>query len=174
MPPKRRPPTEAADALVSVAPLVSRWIERLLARHAPPLTVPQYLALRAIATEETSGAALARRAGVSGPAVSQLLAGLADAGLLERRELAEDRRRQTLTLTHAGHRALESARALLREQVASLLGELPPPEADALARALPRVEVALSGAPPPRRLPPPHPPPRRPARGRAHRAPGEP
>ncbi len=30
------------------APLVSRWIERLLAAHDPPLTVAQYLTLQAI------------------------------------------------------------------------------------------------------------------------------
>jgi DNA-binding MarR family transcriptional regulator len=164
-----RPQADAAEALIAVAPLVSRWIERLLARHEPPLTVAQYLALRAIATEGVSGVELAQRTGVSGPAVSQLLAGLADAALLERRELAEDRRRHILTLTTAGQRALDSAQTLLRHQVASLLGELPRPEADALARALPRVEAVLSGASPPRRPPPPRPPPPHPARGGARR-----
>ena len=99
MSPPRHPPTDAADALVAVAPLVSRWIDRLLAGHDPPLTVAQFLALRAIGTGAVSGSELARRAGVSGPAVSQLLSGLAGAGLLERRELDEDRRRQALGLS---------------------------------------------------------------------------
>jgi DNA-binding MarR family transcriptional regulator len=159
MPPPRRPPhrssIEAADALVVVAPLVSRWIERLLAAHEPPLTVAQFLVLRAVASESVSGSELARRTGVSGPAVSQLLTGLADAGLLERGELAEDRRRQTLAVSPSGERALGSARALVRGRLSALLAELPRPEADALARALPHVEAALSGAPPPRRPPPP-------------------
>jgi len=159
MPPPRRPPIEAAEALVAVAPLVSRWIERLLAGHEPSLTVAQFLALRAIATEEASASELARRTGVSGPAVSQLLAGLADAGLLERRELSQDRRRQTLALSARGARALVSAQTLLRERLSTLLAGLPRPEADALARALPHVEATLSGAPPPRRPPPPRPPP---------------
>ena len=39
---------QAAEALVRTAPLVSRWIERLLAGHEPPLTVAQYLALQAV------------------------------------------------------------------------------------------------------------------------------
>jgi DNA-binding MarR family transcriptional regulator len=168
MPPPHRPQTEAAEALVGVAPLVSRWIERLLASHDPSLTVAQFLALRAIATEGVSGSELARRAGVSGPAVSQLLAGLVDGGLLERGELVEDRRRQTLALSGPGRRALASAQTLLRERLSSLLTELPRLEADALARALPRVEATLSGAPPPRRPPhhrrPPPPPPRPPRR----------
>src|SRR5437660_1132090 len=115
MPPPRRPPTDAAEALVAVAPLVSRWIERLLASHQPPLTVAQFLALRAIAIEGVSGSELARRAGVSGPAVSQLLASLADAGLLERHASSEDRRRQTLLLSPRGKRTLRSAQTLLSE-----------------------------------------------------------
>jgi DNA-binding MarR family transcriptional regulator len=151
-------PFAAADALIVVAPLANRWIERLLASHQPPLTVTQFLALRAIAAEGVSGSELARRAGVSGPAVSQLLSGLADAGLLEREELPEDRRRQTLTLSTRGQRALTSAHALLRERLTPLLAELPRPEADALTRALPHLEAALSGTPPPRRPPPPRPP----------------
>jgi len=131
----------------------------LLARHEPPLTVPQYLAMRAIATESVSGSELARRTGVSGPAVSQLLAGLVDSGLVQRRAMENDRRRQELALTPAGRRAFKSAQALLRERLGALLVELPRPEADALSRVLPRVEAALSGTAPPRRPPPPPPPP---------------
>jgi len=160
------PPTEAAEALIGVAPLVSRWIERLLAGHDPPLTLAQFLALRAIDTEGVSGSELARRAGVSGPAVSQLLAGLVDGGLVERHDFLGDRRRHTLVLSTLGKQALLSTQALLTERVSSLLRELPRPEADALARALPRVEATLSGAPPPRRPPPlPPPPPASPRRG---------
>lgn len=161
MPSKRRRtidtagPREAADALVAVAPLVSRWIERLLAAHGPPLTVAQFLALRAIAAEDVSGSELARRTGVSGPAVSQLLAGLADAGLIARSEVAQDRRRRALALTERGSATLSSAGNLLGGRLSALLGGLPRPESDALARALPEVEATLSGAPPPRRPPAP-------------------
>src|ERR1700727_862546 len=151
----RRSLTDAADALVAVSPLVPRWLERLLATHEPPLTPAQFAALREIAAEGVSGSELARRTGVSGPAVSQLLAGLADAGLLERPEFAGARRRQTLALSAAGRAALQSAQSALRERLEALLSELPHPEADALARALPAVEALLSGSPPPRRPPPP-------------------
>lgn len=157
---------DAAEALVAVAPLVSRWIERLLAAHDPPLTVAQFLALRAIAADGVSGSQLAARAGVSGPAISQLLAGLVDTGLLERQESPADRRRQILVLSSRGAQALASAQRLLSDRLSSVLSGLPRPEADALARALPRVEATLSGAPPPRRPPRPPagppPPPRRP------------
>jgi DNA-binding MarR family transcriptional regulator len=154
--PKPRPTKEdAAQALAAVAPLAARWIERLLASHHPPLTVTQYLALRAIRSENISGSELARRAGVSGPAVSQLLAGLDDAGLIERRILAHDRRRQALVLSPAGERTFRAAESVLAERLGLMLTELPRPEIDALARALPLVEASLSGAPPPRRPAPP-------------------
>lgn len=157
MPPRHHSPDDAAEALVAVAPLVSRWIERLLSRHDPPLTVAQYLALRAIARDAVTGSELARRTGVSGPAVSQLLASLEGDGLIERHAVAGDRRRQALALSAAGEQAFLSAEALLRHQLAALLAPLTPPEADALARLLPRVEAELSGAPPPRRPVPPPP-----------------
>jgi DNA-binding MarR family transcriptional regulator len=165
VPPPRRNQTDAAEALAAVAPLATRWIERLLAGHEPPLTVTQYLALRAISREGVSGTELARRAGVSGPAVSQLLAGLADAGLIERQREAEDRRRQALALSATGQRRFRSAEALLRRRLGTLLRDLPRPEAHALARLLPRVEAALSGATPPRRPPPQLPPPPKGRRG---------
>ena len=141
------------------APLVSRWIERLLAAHEPPLTVAQYLALEAIAEGEIVGAELARRAAVSPAAVSQLLAALEDGGLVTRGRLEDDRRRQPITLTNEGRWALRSAQTALRERLAGLLADLPPPEADALARLLERLQASLTGTPPPprpHRPPPPH------------------
>jgi len=145
---------------VRTAPLVSRWIDRLLAAHDPPLTVAQYLALQAIAEGEVLGAELARRAAVSPAAVSQLLAALEEDGLLTRGRLEDDRRRQPLALTEQGQWALRSAQTALRERLAGLLGELPPQEAEALARLLDLLEASLSGTPPPRRpqRPPPAPP----------------
>jgi len=150
---------QAAGALVRTAPLVSRWIERLLAAHDPPLTVAQYLTLQAIDEGEVVGAELARRASISPAAVSQLLATLEDNGLLSRVRQDDDRRRQPLVLTEHGERALRSAQTALRERLAGLLADLPPPEADALARLLERLQASLSGTPPParpHRPPPPH------------------
>jgi len=134
-----------------VAPLASRWVERLLAAHEPPLTVAQHLALQAVAESGVIGSELARRAAVSPAAVSQLLAALEDAGLVERVRTADDRRRQALAPTSLGLRTLQSTRRLLRERLGALLSDLPTPELDALARALPRLDDLLSGkAPPPR------------------------
>ncbi|HEY2310791.1 MAG TPA: MarR family transcriptional regulator [Gaiellaceae bacterium] len=135
---------------------MSRWIERLLAAHEPSLTTAQYLALQAIGDGEVVGAELARRAAVSPAAVSQLLAGLEGAGLLTRDRLGDDRRRQALALTEQGRWLLQSAQTTLRERLAGLLADIPPREADALARLLERLEASLSGTQPPPR--PPRPP----------------
>jgi DNA-binding MarR family transcriptional regulator len=155
MPRPRNQPAgrQAAEALVRTAPLVSRWIERLLAGHDPPLTVAQYLALQAIADGEVVGAELARRAAVSPAAISQLLAALEDARLLSRGRLDDDRRRQSLLLTEHGIWVLGSAQTSLRERLAGLLADLPPRETDALARLLERLDASLSGTPPPPRPP---------------------
>jgi DNA-binding MarR family transcriptional regulator len=154
---------QAADALARTAPLVGRWIERLLAGHEPPLTVAQYLALQAIDEGDVVGSELARRTAVSPAAVSQLLAGLEANGFVRRERGLDDRRRQPITLTPAGEHALRSAQELLRTRLSALLDDLPGPEADALARLLTRLEHALGGTtPPPRpRRPPPPPPPHR-------------
>lgn len=140
---------------------MGRWIERLLAAHEPPLTVAQLLMLEAAETGTVTGGELARAAAVSPAAVSQLLSGLEDAGLLARSRAEDDRRRQTLLLTAAGADALRSARLALRGGIGSALAGLPPPEADALARALARLAAELGAAPPPRRPPRPRHPPRR-------------
>ncbi|HXD56690.1 MAG TPA: MarR family transcriptional regulator [Thermoleophilaceae bacterium] len=132
-------------------------MERLLASHDPPLTVAQYLALRAIGAEPLSAAELARRTGVSGPAVSQLVSALESAGLVSRGAPLTDPRTRELALKPAGKRLLQSATALLGDRLEELL-DLPRPEADALMRSLERVDAALTGTAPPRRPPPPKPP----------------
>jgi DNA-binding MarR family transcriptional regulator len=153
-PPPRDAVPDAADSLAAVALLAARWAERLLAGHDPPLTVTQYLALRAISDEGLAAAELARRAGVSGPAVSQVLAGLAEAGLIQRAPVPSDRRWQAIALSAEGLRVTRSARLLLSDRFGELLVGLPHPETSALSRALPHVAAVLSGSPPPRRPPP--------------------
>lgn len=149
-----------------MAPLVSRWVERLLAGHDPPLTPAQYLVLQAIADADVVGADLARRAAVSPAAVSQLLGALEAAGLLERNRSADDRRRQALALSQQGSGVLASASSLLRQRMAELLAPLPPHEAAALAHALGGAGSLLADtAPPPRPPKPPRPSGHGPGRG---------
>jgi DNA-binding MarR family transcriptional regulator len=155
---------------VRTAPLVSRWVERLLAGHDPPLTVAHYLTLQAVGEGDVVGSELARRTAVSPAAVSQVLAALESAGLIVRQRLADDRRRQPLGLTERGEQTLRSAQAMLRERLAALLTDLSAPEADALARSLTRLESSLSGNVPPPRPHRPPPTPKHPRPPREHRS----
>jgi DNA-binding MarR family transcriptional regulator len=149
----------AAAALLATAPLITRWTERLLAQSDPPLTVSQYLVMRSIEATPLTAGELARRTGVSGPAISQLIAALTAAGWVRRSEAVTDRRRQDLALTAAGGRLLTTVDSALVDRLAGLIADVPSPELDALARALPHVQSAVAGTPPPRRPPPPrHPP----------------
>ncbi len=157
--PRPRKPANPAEALVGVAPLAARWIERLLGSGAPPLTLAQYLALRAIAAEPLAAAELARRAGVSGAAVSQLVAALEAAGWVEREPEPTDRRRHVLRLTPAGVEALRSSTGRVHRGLGEVLADLPPHEERALTDLLVRLESVFAGSPPPRRprRPPPRP-----------------
>ncbi len=158
MPPHHRP-RNTAETLAAVAPLVTRWMERVLAAADPPLTLGQYLGLRAIAAGIDSAADLARAAGVSESAVSQLVAAFERTGTVERTSASDDRRRRRLALTPDGERLLRSAQRLVGAQLEPLVASLAPPDADALAALLRRIEPALAGTAPPRRPPPPPPPP---------------
>jgi DNA-binding MarR family transcriptional regulator len=156
MPPHPRP-GNTAETLAAVAPLVTRWMERVLAAADPPVTLGQYLGLRAIAAGVDSAADLARATGVSESAVSQLVAAFERAGTVERTSASDDRRRRRLTLTPDGERLLRSAQRLVGAQLEPLVASLAPPDADALTALLRRIEPALAGTAPPRRPPPPHP-----------------
>jgi DNA-binding MarR family transcriptional regulator len=149
----------AAAALLASAPLITRWTERLLAENDPQLTASQYFALRAIADGPITATDLARGSGVSGPAISQILASLVTAGWVQRREAPTDRRRQDLGLTQTGDAVLARAHDTLVNGLVELIESVPGPELDAVARALPMVQAAVAGTPPPRRRLPPHPPP---------------
>lgn len=161
MPPKRSSATRVGATLGRLAPVLARWIERTLAAHDPPLTVVQLGTLRAIAGGRGLGADIARAAGITQAAVSQVVGALERDGLVARGDRdPRDRRRQALALTDAGRAVLASAEGLVARRLEALVGDLPGPELDALDRSLSRVADAIAGVPPPRAPvlhPPPHP-----------------
>ncbi len=163
MPRPRNPLVRAADSLGRLAPAASRWVERALLTGSPPLTPAQFLVLDAIEREPLVAAELARRAAVSAAAVSQLVGQLVASGLVTRVTGPEDRRREPLEPSEAGRAALASGRAAVRAALAALLGDVPLPAIEGLARSLEHVETALGGRPPPPRPPRPPGPARRPS-----------
>lgn len=111
------------------------------------LSVRQVKALHVLeGCGELTVGALGERLGIKLPAASIQADNLVQAGLLERHEDAEDRRRVLLRLTAKGEELMERPRevaALLR----GWLEELPPAELAALAAALKHLAELASPAP---------------------------
>lgn len=80
------------------------------------LTPARVTALSMIATEpDINQASLARQLGIAGPSVLKLVDALEEAGLVQRLDVAGDRRRYTLALTPAGRSTLEQLRGRMAE-----------------------------------------------------------
>jgi DNA-binding MarR family transcriptional regulator len=108
------------------------------------LTALQYTALTVLERHpDLTAAHLARHSFVTGQSMSDMVAALLDAGLIERHRDAADRRRLVIALTAAGTRVLEE----LRPQVAALerrmLAPLSRAEAAELRRSLMLCREAL-------------------------------
>jgi DNA-binding MarR family transcriptional regulator len=116
------------------------------------LSPPDGLSLTAAATLSTlerSGPCrltwLATREGVTQPAMTQLIARLQDAGLVDRAADPADGRVTQIRLTDDGRATVARRRAVRADRLAELLAGLTPGERDALAAAVPAME-ALAGA----------------------------
>jgi DNA-binding MarR family transcriptional regulator len=132
--------TEAAAAL-----------ERLIGlfRSLSPAGGLSLTAAATLATLERSGPSrltwLAAREGVTQPAMTQLIARLQDAGLVDRAADPADGRVVQIRITADGLAVLAGRRAVRAERLAGLLDRLSPDEREALAAALPAMD-ALAGA----------------------------
>ena len=84
---------------------------------------------------------LATRLYVTKGNISGLIDRLAEAGLVERRSTANDRRQHAIYLTEAGRRMAETAIAVQHRWIASTLGRMAEPDLEALEAKL----VALQG-----------------------------
>ena len=82
-----------ARHLLDTVPLVMRVIRQHMRRHRSGLTVPQFRTLCFVSsTEGSSLSAAADFIGLSLPAMSRLVAGMVEHGLMERRPCEDDRR----------------------------------------------------------------------------------
>ncbi len=136
-------PSLEASLIATVAPVMRHLVAH--ARHRQTwseLTYQQYNVLRMIDTlGPQPQAEVARRLMVTAPVVTRLAAGLVDAGLVERRADAKDRRAVLLTLTPTGRRR---ARAMRRDLLAAAHELLEPlPEERRAARAAAREGLPL-------------------------------
>ncbi|MGD0639429.1 MAG: MarR family transcriptional regulator [Roseiarcus sp.] len=91
------------------------------------LSVPQCDVLTTLTEAEgISQQELAKRLYVTKGNISGLLDRLEDAGLVERRSIAADRRQYAIYLTQSGREAAEKAIAVQHALIAATLGQLPP------------------------------------------------
>lgn len=126
-------------------------LERLV-RLFRQLTTAGDLSLTAaatLATLERTGprrlTELAVQEGVTQPAMTQLVARLHDAGLVERAAEPADRRVVRVGISDAGRAALAVRRATRADRLAALLATLDPGERAALEAAVPAID-ALTAA----------------------------
>ena len=128
---------------------VSAGLERLfgLLRWLSPPGL-SLTAAATLATLERSGpqrlTALAAAEGVTQPAMTQLIARLADAGLVVRRPDPDDGRVVHVQITEAGRTVVASRRTARAERLESLLATLSPADQEALAAALPAINALAS------------------------------
>jgi DNA-binding MarR family transcriptional regulator len=88
---------------------------------------------------------LAAREGVTQPAMTQLIARMAEQGLVERAADPDDGRVVRVQITGAGCELLAGRRAVRAERISGLLAMLSPAHREALIAALPAMN-ALAGA----------------------------
>ena len=105
---------------------------------------PRDISLTSLATLSTLNRAGAKKItdlaaieGVTQPSMTTLIAGLEKAGLVERSGDPNDKRVSMVALTSAGRDYIQGRRNAGTEAFATLVSELPPDEAAALAAAVP-------------------------------------
>src|SRR3982750_3668540 len=114
-PASKAPPAEdvCARHLLDTVPLVMRVIRQHMRRHRSGLTVPQFRTLCYVSmTEGSSLSAVAEFIGLSLPAMSRLVDGLVEHGLMHRRPCDDDRRHVRLSVTPTGETSIREARGL--------------------------------------------------------------
>jgi DNA-binding MarR family transcriptional regulator len=134
----------------ALAAEVAAGLERLIGlfRWLSPPSGLSLTSAATLATLERGGprrlTALAAREGVTQPAMTQLVARLQDAGLVDRVPDAADGRVVYVRITAEGQAVLARRRAVRAERVAALLTRLSPEEQAALVAALPAMDALAS------------------------------
>ena len=136
--------SRAAAAFLDFIPQMMCTLRNELVDSRSGLTIAQFRCLKMVhLSADASLGDLADANGVSPPAMSKLVDGLVESGLLERRSATDDRRRLSLTLTSAGRRKLEAVGDRLRARLASRLSSLTSAQLNALEQALTTLNTPL-------------------------------
>ncbi|MBW2275601.1 MAG: MarR family transcriptional regulator [Deltaproteobacteria bacterium] len=131
MPPPRESLHRAVSALQRLAELFVERREQLASEAG--LGVPQWRLLEEIATEHFMPSMFARRRSVSSAAISKLIRGLLDRGLISVKVSPEDGRQRNYALTARGRRTLDALRSSREHAIAAVWSDLPPRELERFA-----------------------------------------
>ncbi|MCA1818735.1 MAG: MarR family winged helix-turn-helix transcriptional regulator [Thermoplasmatota archaeon] len=143
--PAPTPEACAAQVVDTTLEILCTIRSQLRAEGQVDITMAQFRTLIRLKTQPgCSLTDLADDIGVSPPAVSKLIDGLVERGLVERSVQADDRRRIGLVVSPAGLRALALLRAAVQARVAARLADLAPEERRTLHDALQRVAAAVA------------------------------
>src|SRR5215831_14636306 len=129
---------------------IAAGVERLLGlvRSLSPADGLSLTAAATLATLERSGprrlTGLAVQEGVTQPAMTQLIARLQDAGLVQREADPADERVVQVRLTDRGRNTLARRRAVRAERLAVILDRISPEDRAALSAALPAIDALAS------------------------------
>jgi DNA-binding MarR family transcriptional regulator len=129
--------TAAVEVALRAARVFAAVTAQSLARAAPGVTLPQ-LRVLTVASEigTLSNADVARTLGIHISNASRLCERLVQAGLLDRRDSATDRRQVELTLTDAGHHLVTTVTEHRRTAFTSILAGMEPAERRSLSEPL--------------------------------------
>ncbi|MCA1811897.1 MAG: MarR family transcriptional regulator [Halobacteriales archaeon] len=117
----------------------------LRSRRPGDLSMPQFRFLNLLAKETDRGLGdIAEDLGVSPPALSKLVDGLVERGLVARSADASDRRRLSLATTPSGAKLVAGFRAQLEEGLAQRLAALPARSQASIVAALRDLQPILA------------------------------
>jgi DNA-binding MarR family transcriptional regulator len=134
-------PAAAVDAGLGLLCLIRAELRE---RRPAGLSIGQFRLLHMLHKDpERSLSDFADDLGVSVPAVSKMVDGLVEKGLVGRAADASDRRRLSLALTPQGVATMKEAKKGLESRMAAALSGLSAAESAALAKALETLRVAL-------------------------------
>jgi DNA-binding MarR family transcriptional regulator len=135
--------------LKSLQHTMRQTFDEALRKQGVELSFAQFAALFNLHSDPgVTGAKLARRAFVSAQTMSAALHALEQDGYIERRPHPSSRRADSWSLTHAGRRELERARAVGSGIFAKMLDGFEPSETAAFEDYLRRCITALGGVSP--------------------------
>ena len=119
--------------------------ERMAALGVTPAQWPLLLAMKQ--GNEPTAIELARELSMNAGAMTRMIDRLVEKGLIERSRCPHDRRATRLSLTEAGHEALEPISAVLAETLNDLLRGFSPDEFETLLTLLRRVQANAQALP---------------------------